>query len=213
MAPGVAPPILVTGAPRSGTSLTTEVLRACGAWVGDVNRLCENTAVRERVTKQPFRDAGLDPLAQSSFGDVEPDPAWVRREVVGILRDQRYPGGPWAYKDAKLVFQWRAWQQAFPSALWVAVWRDPEDVAASHRRWGLHLRSGGDADRVVKEHQARLADIPALHVWPDRLVRGDTSEMEDVVEALGLGWDREAVRDVVEPERWSTLERERAHVG
>ena len=45
-------PILITGLPRSGTSLTAGCLHACGAWVGDtVKGLYENEAVREKVVK------------------------------------------------------------------------------------------------------------------------------------------------------------------
>ena len=49
-------PILVTGLPRSGTSLTTGCLHACGAWVGNtVKGFYENEAIRETVVKKFLR--------------------------------------------------------------------------------------------------------------------------------------------------------------
>lgn len=202
MAAEIAQAIFVTGAPRSGTSLTSQVLGACGAWQGDVNPLFENQRIREKVVKWALREAGLCELGLYSHGDASPDPLELREKVVRIIRLQGYEGGAWAYKGAKLVFQWRAWSRAFEGCRWVAVWRDASEVADSLRRWRFMARKNVDADRVVAKYHERLREIPAISVHPKLMIEGDFSEIEWVVRSLGLRWDEGRVRDIVEPEKW-----------
>lgn len=189
-------PILVTGAPRSGTSLTAEVLARCGAWTGEVNDLWENTAIRDGVVK-PRLAPHMDPLGRTSFADVTTNPAQLRREVVGVLQAQRYAGGPWLYKDAKLLFMVDAWREAFPDAVWVAVWRDPEAIAASvAERWAPR-----DPEALVAQYHERLAALDALPVRPGDLARGWTDDYRAVCRVAGMEWTDAA--NVFDAGRWS----------
>lgn len=142
----------------------------------------------------------MDDLALRSWADVEGDPVKIRAGVEEILERQRYSGGPWLFKDVKLVFCWETWAEAFPDATWVTVWRDPDMIVESFRRWGLAKRVSFDHRRVVAEHHSRARGIPAIEVRPDDLFRGEVSQYRKAAEEVGLEWDMEKVKRVIDPE-------------
>lgn len=199
----MTPPLFITGCPRSGTSLTTYAFKACGMWAGKTTTQCENHRIREHILKPMLRNGGMDPIALRSWADItEGDPDRLRSAVLQELRKQGYTGGPWLYKDVKLVFCWRVWKEAFPEAVWVTVWRSPEAIVESFGRWGLSANVEFDHERVVKEHHDRAGRIPSLDVFPDDLLKGDDSRYRFVANRLGITWDPDAVAEVVDPERY-----------
>ena len=200
----VEPPLLITGCPRSGTSLTAEVFRRLGCWVGNVTSQTENRAIRAGILKPILRENGMDDLALRSFTDAEEgDPKMLRRGVERTLREQGYEGGPWLYKDCKLVFCWRLWVRAFPEATWATVWRTPAGIRSSMERWGLANRVDFDPDEVIREHHERARKIKrAWSVFPAHLRDGDPAEYRRVAWAYGLKWRERVALETVDPERF-----------
>lgn len=202
-----SPPLLITGCPRSGTSLTARTFAACGAWTGKTTGQCENAQIRQSVLKPMLKEGGMDRIALRSFADVEGDPKRVRDRVEEIVREQGYRGGPWLYKDVKLVFCWRTWAEAFPEATWVTVWRPPKTILESFGRWGMSDRYRFDGERVIREHHDRARKIEgAIPVFPDHLIQGDHSEYREVCRAAGISWDEKAMRRAVNPDRYHLTE-------
>lgn len=205
----IAPPLLITGCPRSGTSLTAAVFAATGFWEGKTTRNHENAEIKSRVVKPVLEKGGMDRAALTSFADCDASPYWIRRNVVGVLKAQGYSGGPWLFKDVKLVFQWRAWAEAFPGAQWVTVWRPPTAIVESIReRWAMTDRYDFDAEAVVREHHSRAREIAreldlSVPLFPNGLIRGDAKPYQRVAERMGVGWDPAALR-AVEPGRFKT---------
>src|SRR5690606_36215574 len=118
------PMIIVTGAARSGTSLTTRILQAHGCHLGStVNGLYENTDVRDGVVKRYLRSIGADPLGQSILADTD-NLAYVPGWRKTVERHFRAFPKPWAYKCAKATLIWPVWHEAFPDAKWIIVRRN-----------------------------------------------------------------------------------------
>ena len=93
-------PILVTGLPRSGTSIVAGSLKRCGAWLGrTVGRghsnpkgFFENRTLREQVNKGILEALGSDPLGVSSLPDSNREVAATGRgAVVGSCIDHSDP--------------------------------------------------------------------------------------------------------------------------
>ncbi|MFP3947091.1 MAG: hypothetical protein ACLFWG_00040 [Longimicrobiales bacterium] len=205
-------PLLIAGCPRSGTSLTAHAFRACGAWAGRTNSLCENVRLKQEILKPQLRRAGMDPIAVQSFADLE---SWnaedLRERVLDILRREGWGGeGVWMFKDVKLVFAWRAWAEAFPEATWVTVWRPVEEITESFSRWPLARGTPGfDGERVIEEHHSRARELEDgvghghVGIEPVDLFLGDDADYREVCRRVGLEWDREEVRRVVDPSRFT----------
>ncbi|RMG43527.1 MAG: hypothetical protein D6718_12070 [Acidobacteria bacterium] len=214
-------PILVTGLPRSGTSLIAGCLERCGAFVGrcveptpeNPKGFFENAFLRDEIDKRLLRalhadPRGVDPLP--ALAEV-PGIRGLERVVLEALRIEGYDGRrPWLFKDAKLTLLWPAWATAFPAARWVIVRRREEDVVRSCLRTGFMRRRSGDPRfwrlfcRAYLDRLERLKASGAWwrEIWPGGLVGGDLAPIERLCADLGLEPAREAIRRFVAPEHW-----------
>lgn len=198
--------ILVTGCARSGTSLTTAVLRACGANLGAVNSLNENMAVREGLVKPYLSSIKADPLCQDPLPDlarIAPDPEWRAKVTKAIGQPE-----PWAYKCAKACLFWPLWVEHFPEAKWVIVRRDRDKIVDSCLRT-VFMRAFKDRsgwERWVDVHLERFEQLKAvadcIEVWPHEAVSGDTEAYRPMVEHCGLEWRPQEVSAEINPGRW-----------
>jgi len=193
---------LVTGAARSGTSLTTAILAAHGARLGHVNGLNEHTGVREGVLKPLLRAAGADPLGQWPLPSLQdlPDASDLRRDVLAAL------GPADTYKDAKLCLTWLCWHRAFPDARWIVVRRDANAIAASCMRTAF-MRAYDTAAgwrEWVRAHEMqfnamRSAGLDMVEVWPDP---ADPETFRPAVEHAGHAFDVDKARACIDPGLW-----------
>lgn len=205
--------ILVTGCARSGTSVTTHILKNLGAYLGrddDVNEFYENTAIREGVVKPHLASLGADPRGQGvlpSIGDVAPLDGL--REAV----EMRFAFGaePFAYKDAKLSLVWPAWAEAFPHARWVVVRRERDEIVDSCIRTHFMDHWGDDRDawgRWVDANNERLdqvvGELGAVEVWPREFMT-DPHAFGPVAAHCRLAFDPDALRAAVDPDKFRAV--------
>ncbi|MGH6933372.1 MAG: sulfotransferase, partial [Dongiaceae bacterium] len=148
-------PVLITGLPRSGTSMVTGVLKECGLWLGktvpggkeNARGYFENIMLREKAQKAILSAAGFDPLGVRKL----PPPGWRLRVpdfksgVAELLLLQKYDGKrSWGFKDPKTTLTWHIWHEHFPKATWVVVRRPAADVIASCLRTGFMNQHSAD---------------------------------------------------------------------
>jgi len=203
-----ARPLFITGAGRSGTSMTAGVMSTLGLDFGPTLKgnhnnekgFFENLDVRERVLKKYISRAGGSPEGQRNFPTPgRGNPQDLRRDVLSQLK------GATAYKDAKILLLWQLWAEAFPDSLYVFVRRDVDDIARSclntgfmstykslegWKKWALHYVGNIEKMKRRVEH---------IEVWPD----GTAEVFEPVAEFAGLNWNEKAVRGFVDPALWN----------
>jgi len=196
--------IFVTGAARSGTSLTAKVLQACGARIGRVNGLYEHVGVRDGLVKPFLANNGYDPLGQ----DPLPNP--VDLPIPDDWRDKvdRKLVRANCYKGAKMALMWPVWVKHYPDAKWVLCRRDIDAIADSCMRcvfmkayktqedwtqWAKHYINGLDGIKLSAHY---------IETWPDKAVKGDMGYLRRMVEFCGLDWNEAAVRDCINPAKW-----------
>jgi len=209
----LTPPILIAGAPRSGTSLTAGLLAAHGVAVGHHNvsathnrkGVFENGGLR-RLMAEVLAENGHDthPLIWGWPKTLQSSPPWRKRVVMAS--DIR--GTPWLVKEQRILMTAPLWQAAWPDALWVFPRRDVEATVRSFARSRLPLaRLTANQARewvaLVWQRQTELART-VRHVWvdSDKLARGDMGEAAALVTACGLDFDSSIARDWIEPEMW-----------
>lgn len=202
------PIIFVTGAARSGTSLTTAILIGLGAWPGppeQLNVLRENVGIRQRVLKPYLVRSGGDDVGQRRLPNTSALPPFpgLRDEV-----ESRLEGGgdaPRIYKDAKVCLVWPTFVEAFPEARWIIVRRDAEKIIDSCLRTSFMTAYGTRSGWMtwVKAHERRFADMRAaglnlIEVWPKDFI-ADPEAFRPVAEHCGLAFDADAVRREISP--------------
>jgi hypothetical protein len=214
-------PVLVTGLPRSGTSMVMGLLGLCGLWLGrtvpggreNIRGFFENIILRERLQKRLLHQSGFDPIGVRRL----PPAVWrpsVRnfRDVVAAALDaQQYDGSrAWGFKDAKLTLTWRVWHEHFPHARWIVVRRPSDDVVASCLRTRFMKHHSSDPTfwvRFVEAYLERLEALVRTVAWSRSvnsvdIISGRHDPLRQIVTDIGLTWNTEAVRAFVEPTVW-----------
>jgi len=221
MASGFERPIFVTGVPRSGTSLVAGALGIAGAWLGrsvpgnqsNPKGYFEHTTIREKIVKPLLEGLQCDPLG------VQRLPALAQLPQVNNLRDvcrnlleaEGYSyDARWLYKDAKLSLLWPLFADAFSDAHWVIVRRNHDDIVRSCLRADFMAQHSSNENlwsKWVDQYNQRLelllrSENNCSEIWPQHLVQGDFSALEQLIARLDLDWDEQRTREFILPGAW-----------
>lgn len=145
------PPIIVLGVPRSGTSLVSRLVRACGVSFGD------ESLMRPADSRNPDGFLELvemnridDRLVhESGYQNHSMGEEWLGLRAIPFRKFSRFltlrrmgklirtlsesaNGKPWAFKETPMTFYW--WKRFVPKAKIVAVYRGPHTNAESIHR-------------------------------------------------------------------------------
>ncbi len=215
----VATPILITGVPRSGTSMVAGCFSISGAWTGETigpgkdnpKGFFENKRIREQVTKGYLRSNGFDPMGQINFPPLRHSigpqdhhhSSFVLRQVNGILESEGYKEGPWLYKDAKLALMWTLWAATYRTAKWILVRRDEREIAASCLKTGFMRVHNTEENWIgwIKEYEKRFEPLKescqVYELWHHDIVDGSFEPLEVAIKSCGLNWDEEKIKDFI----------------
>jgi len=225
-------PILITGCARSGTSMIAGIINMCGAFGGrmsgpnnnNAKGMFENSEIRNEIVKPYFDSIGVDRLGQYPLPDIDtlPIPREWRKKVEDAMSKQGWTGEQWMYKGAKMCLHWPVWNYAFPNAKWIIVRRKTPDIINSCIRTGFMRAFKFEKNRKavnvndeydgwlwwVKQHEQRFYEMIAgglntMQVWPERMVYGDYTQIQQMLEWLGLDWNSE-IPNFIEPKLWKS---------
>lgn len=227
----ITQPILVTGTARSGTSMVARILHESGAWVGTTepgspenpNGFYENRYLRDGLVKTILAMVGADHLGVGPLPprDLSTD-IDIRPLVDRLLVDDGYaeiPNGPrWLYKDAKLLLMWRDWHRAYPSATWVMVHREREElIDACRRTTFMNTAKYGDRDHnfwekwvdsyLERAEELKVSGAKVMVVDANALIDGDVSSLEEVINETGLKAPLGGIKSLIQPELWGGKKR------
>lgn len=209
-------PVLVTGLPRSATSMTMRLLHDHGLWLGDTvqgNRenpqgYFENRAIRDGIVKPLLADLGADPLGVRKLPDwdVLPPCPPLSRQIARALRREGYDeSGPWGFKDPKLSLLWQMFDRSYPQAIWVIVTRQRDKVIDSLCRTSFMARHSTSPEywkpfcnaydhrlNRLRSSGARVYDVDS-----DALSDGDFDQIRPVLDAAGLEFNADKAQNAL----------------
>ena len=221
------PLILVTGIPRSGTSMVAGVLEICGADFGITDKMYANIRIQNKVIKPMLFKAGVDyngqhPLPKEQTDIMkQADPRF--RNLVDDILWQECPGRP-AIKNSRLLLTQMVWELAYPDAKWVIVRRQEDDIVNSclktaymnvwdcpsiRRQAGVETPADG-WEMWVNRHLELIQElkdrgVDYMEVHPDKIVDGEYRELIEVVDWLGLQWQEQQVKEFIIPQLWQSI--------
>lgn len=220
-------PILITGAARSGTSMTAGIINMSGAFGGDMfgpnnnnkRGMFENKQIRQDICKPFLRSIEADPLGQNPLPDIQKvwsralDKDFVdsfRDSVVSSMLNQGWDGeNSWFYKGAKICLFWPLWVKAFPEARWVVVRRETADIARSCMKTSF-MRAYKDVtgwEKWIAVHEQRFSEMKShIHeireYWPEVAIEGDLEPTYDMLRWLELEPAVNLISDFISPVLW-----------
>lgn len=140
-------PIIVLGAPRTGTSLACQLLNGWGAQAGPDERLAGadpgnprgyweyrplirfQMELLEAVGAAPWHDRTGPALAA-----LAADPAW-RERALALVAEMNASADVWYWKYPLYALLRGFWAAILPDPVYVVTLRDPEDTARSNERY------------------------------------------------------------------------------
>ncbi len=205
--------ILITGVQRSGASLIARILELCGAYVGKTNIMLENAKILE-VSKIVIRDYSK----ASPFPEFEMIPLYWKDKIIAILKKERYDEKYiWMFKSTLLTQTWQIWNNAFPDAKWVIIRRRSADIInACLKTDYIRLFKSKENQSLVGAKNEQEAWLWWIHryeetwskmiieglnckvIWPERMAIGDYGQIHELLEWLGLEWNR-GIFDMIDP--------------
>lgn len=194
-------PIIITGIPRSGTSMIAGIINICGAFMGNTNKMMENQELKDRLLIPFMRSIGAEETGQINHPDLSSlqIPVGFRKNVLDIYKAQGWAEEqPLAIKSNLVALTWPIWQYAFPNAKFIIVRRRTGDIVNSCIKTGYmnkHDTKEGWVE-MCRSYQNRFSQmieegINCKVIWPHRMVFGDYSQIWDMLEWLGLEWNTE----------------------
>ncbi|WP_165856737.1 hypothetical protein [Marinobacter sp. JSM 1782161] len=175
-------PLFITGASRSGTSMTAGLFAQHGLWFGPCMKA-------SRINPKGFFETQF--IKQKGAGYHTP------RDASGWEQWLADHGSPeqWAVKAGPEW--WPLFSQFDPVV--VCCYRDRQKIIESRERANFSMRP-----QAVDVAWRRMAEIPsAIEVWPDEFVAGDFRRVIPAFEALGVQFDNNVARSWVDPGLWN----------
>lgn len=202
-------PIIITGTPKSGTSLTAGIIHACGAWGGNMLKgseynpkgFFENAELINKLNQMGAGFVNEQKRAETNYEKkmLELDMQERRQVSHKILSDQGYSDGPWFFKAPDALRSPEFYHNLFPQASWIITNRNPNDVLESYKRFDNDkggMLSEYTLSRFYDGIESLKKIIPEYHeVWPMRELNNDLEAYEEIVSALGLEWNDEMVHE------------------
>jgi hypothetical protein len=224
-------PILITGCPRSGASIIASAISLCGAFSGEISKrgMWSNDVIREEIVKSYIRDLKYDTFGQYPLpitNDLIFPMNWGEK-VEKVLLKQGYQKGKWMYKDPLSSLIWPVWNYAFPNAKWIIVRRRTGDIIQSCLKtaymFAFESKENQKAVGVSDEKEGWLwweheyekrfvemieAGLNCKIVWPERMIYGDYTQMYEMLDWLGLKWNKEVI-NLIDPLLWYSKQKEK----
>lgn len=195
--------IFVTGCARSGTTLITRMLEACGANLGDVGGLAEHMPFKRKVLKPYLKRIGADQTGQNPLPNTSDLPEYptLKADTDAVIGDAH------VIKDVKTALIWPLLHEAYPDAKWLIVYRDPNKIAESCLRTHFMDKYEAKEEWVVwaKNYHARcddLAQVANAHCVRTADVIEDVEVLRPSVEWMGFEFDADAVKACIDKDRW-----------
>ena len=220
---------IVTGAPRSLTSATSQQIVSAGTFFGDTKpgnlanpdgyfeQAVFETAFFAYMLRIGSTSRGIFPLPPEDVFSHPVIPDLKNQFETLMLRDG-YTGGPVGFKNVRMAFIWKRVDEAFGGKVkWVFVRRDRRGTIGSMSKTGMGGHSQSQSakhylldfyDRRAAEMKEHLGDryreIETENIFNSTLDDdgGDLTPLKEMIEWLGLTWDEKKSRSLIHPE-WS----------
>lgn len=225
-----APPLFIVGAPRSGTSLVRNLIRACEGIYVPPDETQFFPAYLEKVAGGATTGSLASFLGRTAFGmNMRSRGIWPSRpELLEILRDpapgsgipalMRYLAGRegragfslWGDKTPRYIYFLDKFRNAFPNMRILFVMRDPRDTVLSmHEAWGRSLVRGAvawrDAARIAHAGAQMHGPGGAMVVRYEALTAEPAVTMEAIAHWLDVEFSADAIDDHQTDEKWGAV--------
>lgn len=195
-------PVFIVGMPRSGTTLTEQILASHPRVFGAGERNFASRAFHSLPSLMGRSEEATDCLAEAGVTEIRALADWHLEQLRMLLEKAGLQSGGIdrvvdKMPDNYSVLGWIA--TAFPKARIIHCRRDMRDVAVScwmtpfkEIRWAFDLRHIGlrilQYERIM-EHWKKVLPVPVLEIDYEETVADQAGQTRRLLEFVGLPWD------------------------
>ena len=209
--------ILVTGPPRSGTSMVAGILAICGAFPGftigpvphNAKGTFQNQVIMELIINMLIAFRLYNEWGMHVIPERSPFIADLRERVDQTLLAQGANGLQMMVKAPQISLMWETWHQAYPEAKWIWCDRDKEAVARSCIRAAKYESltdppyNFQEWKAWVEAHDTKLFEIAEeiedfTIIDSRKVADGDYDHLKSFVDYAGLVWKEEEINEFVD---------------
>ena len=207
-------PILITGIPRSGTSLIAGSIALCGAWKGSTvganldnpKGFFEHKGLRDVIDYNIFVRLGWDPVKKLPPVNYTVNNSNLKNIIWKILKNDGYKNNkPWLYKSPKASLIWRLYNDAFPRAKWIIVKRNEKSIINSlikARSINFHSTDPVFWKSFIKEYNLRIEKLKETltdykEICSLEVINEDYSNFKKIINWLDLTFEKEKIEKFV----------------
>lgn len=187
-------PLVVFGSPRGGTSLAAGLFAAHGWWTGETFPGTQGYVNHENALIKAF----IKEHFKLNAGVPEPNPG--KADLADFCRCAVPSETDWMFKGPAEYYPiFRYW---FPDMTAVFAFRDLNQAIGGAVRRGGNKEKATEIIRSRYEYMAELLGRNELRTWRldvDRVVKGDLSQVQPIVEWYGKEFDYNAAMETVNP--------------
>lgn len=187
-------PIFITGIPRSGISMTANLIDMNGAYGGNTDSRYSNKRIVDKILNPYFMmlgDVNCQRNVPTNSDIISID--GMREQLIDIMEQQGYENGRWYIKDARLILMHSLLDTAFPGADWILVKRDKNEIAQSCMKTGYmdaYNKLNDWLDWISKWENIYMKiqsnNFNMMEVYPKKFINDDNKEINHVLTELGL---------------------------
>ena len=195
-------PILITGCPRSGTTIVANAIQKAGAFIGQtsIRGMMENDEIREKLIRPYFKQKGLDCRGQFLKQHNVSIPTDWNVKIENILKSQGLTANNiWMYKGLGCLI-WPIWNYTYPDAKWIIVRRRTGDIIQSCMKTAYMTAFNTEEGWKDWVHQYENKFVEMIEaglnckiVWPERILNGNYTQIYETIEWCGLKWNDQII--------------------
>lgn len=224
-------PILITGCPRSGSSMIAAAINICGAFGGEMTKrsMYSNDKIKRNINQYYLNYFNSDLDGQNPLPDPDELNKYIKyqNKLSNVLLDkyteetmikEGYIGGKWMYKDSRTCLIWPIWNEAYPKAKWVIVRRRTGDIIQSCLKTAYMSKFSNQEGwlGMVHEYEKRFieminAGLDCKIIWPERMIDGDYRQMHELLDWLELPWKDEVI-GLIDILLWKSRQKEKGGI-
>jgi hypothetical protein len=207
-------PVIITGIPRSRTSLVAGIFKICGLYMGDicgptkynVKGQFEYPTLIKCIEKEYLIRLGYCPLGQKL--PLPPNDIRIDKDRKNKLLKLFNIGENviYGWKDCKSCLTFNSWNYAFPNAIWIIVTRNPDSIINSclNTNFMRTYNSYKDWKKWLDQYLIKLDYVKSnaknwYEINTDELINHNFADIEYIIKKLNLNWNYDLVNDFLDP--------------
>lgn len=197
--------VIITGLPRSGTSVTAGIVNLLGINLGQVDSAPAEphpTGTYEDIEISNFNNKKVTLFPE--YGAQGPVEFTLDDDSLSAVREmikRKAEDQTWGCKDPRITFMMGVWAKACSNPYFIITYRNKADYIDAIRRYATNIDPEKYYDLVMPLQRQqieylKILSVPYLVVSFNQLVKDPIPQAKQIAEFLNLRWSKKKEKEI-----------------